>query len=52
MADSSGLGHLRHRSVDEMIGCWPVERWIVAGVRCRGRNRKNWGECVDDDMKL
>ena len=23
----------------------------VAGVRCSGRNRKTWRECVNDDMK-
>ena len=21
-------------------------------MRCRGRNRKTWRECVDDDMKV
>ena len=25
---------------------------VVAGVRCVGRSRKTWGECVKDDMKL
>ena len=29
----------------EMIGCRNV---VVAGVRCKGRNRKTWKECVDD----
>ena len=24
----------------------------VAAVRCAGRNRKTWRECVDDDMKV
>ena len=24
----------------------------VAGVRCKGRNRKKWNECVDDEMKV
>ena len=24
----------------------------VAGVRCRGRSRKTWRECVNDDMKV
>ena len=33
----------------EVSACRMVE---VAGVRCRGRNRKTWGECVDDDMKV
>ena len=34
-----------------MIGCQLVERWRWQGVRCKGRNRKTWKECVDDDMK-
>ena len=24
----------------------------VAGVKCNGRNRKTWRECVEDDMKV
>ena len=24
----------------------------VAEARCKGRNRKTWKECVDDDMKV
>ena len=24
---------------------------VVAGVRCAGRGRKTWYECVKDDMK-
>ena len=24
----------------------------MAGIRCMGRHRKTWGECVKDDMKL
>ena len=38
-----------------MIGCWPVERWDRGGrgeMYCRGRNRKTWNECVEDDMKV
>ena len=23
---------------------------VVAGVKCVGRDRKTWGECVKDDM--
>ena len=25
---------------------------MVVGLRCVGRSRKTWGECVKDDMKL
>ena len=32
-----------------MSACRKVE---LAGVRCRGRNRKTWRECVDDAMKV
>ena len=34
---------------DWVSACRKVE---VAGVRCRGRNRKTWKECVDDDMEM
>ena len=50
------FGHLERRSVDDwvddclwMIACRKVE---MAGTRCRGRNRKSWKECVDDDMEV
>ena len=33
-----------------MIGCQPVER--VAGLGCKGRNKKTRKECVDDEMKV
>ena len=29
--------------------CRPV---VVVGVKCRGRGRKTWGECVKNDMEL
>ena len=32
-----------------VLACRKVE---VAGVRCRGRNKKTWKECVEDDMKV
>ena len=36
------FGHLEHRKVDDwVLACKNVE---VAGVRCRGRNRKTWCE--------
>ena len=34
---------------DWVSACRKVE---VAGVRCRGRNRKTWNECVEDGMKV
>ena len=34
----------------EMIGCRPVGNVVVAGMRCAGRGRKTWRECVKDDM--
>ena len=43
------FGHLERESVDDWVSdCRKME---VAGVRCRGRNRKTWNECVEDDMK-
>ena len=33
----------------EMIGCRPEEMWWW-GVRCAGRGRKTWRECVNEDM--
>ena len=44
------FGHLERRSVDGLVSaCRNVE---VAGVRGRGRSRKTWRECVNDDMKV
>ena len=44
------FGHLERTSVDDWVSaCRKVE---VAGVRCKGRNRKTWKQCVDDDMKV
>ena len=44
------FGHLERKSVDDWVSaCRKVE---VAGMRCKGRNRKTWKECVDDDMKM
>jgi hypothetical protein len=34
----------------EMIGCPVVEMGWWQGVRCAGRSRKTWRECVKDDM--
>ena len=35
-----------------MTGYGPVEKMEVAETRCKGRNRKTWKDCVDDDMKV
>ena len=35
-----------------MIGYRPVERWRWQGSRCKGRKRKTWHECVEDDMRV
>ena len=44
------FGHLEHRSVDDWVSaCRKVE---VAGARCKGRKRKTWKECVDNDMEV
>ena len=44
------FGHLERRSVDDWVSaCRKVE---VAGVRYKGRNKKTWKECVDDDIKV
>ena len=44
------FGHLESRSVDDwVLTCRKVE---VAGVRCKGRKRKTWYDCVKDDMKV
>jgi hypothetical protein len=39
------FGHLEHKSVKDWVSaCRNVE---VAGVRCKGRKRKTWRQCVD-----
>ena len=39
-----------HNTTDarQVSACRKVE---VAGARCKGRKRKTWYECVEDDMK-
>ena len=42
------FGHVECKSGDEWVStCRNV---VVAGVRCVGRGRKTWRECVKDDM--
>ena len=44
------FGHLERKSENDWVSsCRYTE---VAGVKCVGRDRKTWGECVRDDMKL
>ena len=41
--------HLERRSVGDWVSaCRKVE---VAGARCKGRRRKTWKECVENDME-
>ena len=40
------FGHLERKSVDD------CRRLVVEGARGRGRSRKTWEQCVQDDMKL
>ena len=32
------------------VECKSGDDWVMAGVRCAGRGRKTWRECVKDDM--
>ena len=44
------FGHVEHNSGDDWVSaCRNVV--VVAGVRCAGRSRKTWRECVKDDME-
>ena len=41
------FGHLESRGVDDWVSvCKKVE---MAGARCKGRKRKTWKECVDNE---
>ena len=43
------FGHVERKNGDDWVSaCRKVE---VAGARCKGRKRKTWYECVEDDMK-
>ena len=43
------FGHVEHKSGDDwVLACRNV---VVAGVRCVGRGRKTWRDCVRDDME-
>ena len=50
MADCKWFGHLERKSVDDWVSaCRNME---VAGARCKGRKRKTWRKCVEDDMEV
>ena len=44
------FGHLECKIVDDWVSACRKRK--VAGVRCKGRNRKTWNESVDDEMKV
>ena len=44
-----GILNLIFLGDDWVSACRKVE---VAGARCKGRKRKTWYECVEDDMKV
>ena len=43
------FGHVEHKSGDDWVSA--CRHVVVAGVRCAGRGRKTWRECVKDDME-
>ena len=43
------FGHVERKSGDDWVSA--CRNVVVAGVRCAGRGRKTWYECVKDDMK-
>ena len=44
------FGHVERKSKDDWVtACRNV---VVAGVRCAGRGKKTWYECVKEDMKV
>ena len=42
------FGHAERKSGDDWVSA--CRNVVVAGVRCAGRGRKKWRECVKDDM--
>ena len=42
------FGHVERKSGDDWVSA--CRNVVVAGVRCAGRGRKTWRECVKDDM--
>ena len=44
------FGHVERTSGDDWVSA--CRNVVVAGVRCAGRGRKTWYECVKDDMTV
>ena len=44
------FGHVERKSGDDWVSA--CRNVVVAGVRCVGRGRKTWYECVKDNMKV
>ena len=44
------FGHLKRKSVDDWVSA--CRGLVVEGTRGRGRSRKTWEQCVEDDMKM
>ena len=44
------FGHVERKSEDDSVSA--CRNVVVAGVRCAGRGRKTWNECVKDDMNV
>ena len=42
------FGHVEGKSGNDWVSA--CRKVLVAGVRCAGRGRKTWRECVKDDM--
>ena len=42
------FGHVERKNGDDRVSA--CRNVVVAGVRCAGRDRKTWRECVKDDM--
>ena len=48
------FGHLEQKIEElKMIGCRSAEKMeVVVGMKCEGKERKTWGECVRKTMEL
>ena len=44
------FGHVERNDDDEWVKA--CQRFEVAGERGRGRSRKTWKECVEEDMRM
>ena len=41
---------MERKSDDDWVSAY--RNMVMAGVRCAGRGRKTWYECVKEDMKV